>query len=110
MLETLFARAGQERVFLLLTACGLALGALAQGTEWLRRRFRRAALFWDGLLVATALALVLLALLTGGEGLRAYALLGLIIGLLLYYAGVHTLLTALCARVRRRGAGHEKAS
>lgn len=110
MLETLFARAGQERVFLLLTAGGLALGALAQGTEWLRRRFRRAALLWDGVTVITALALVLLALLTGGEGLRAYALLGLIIGLLLYYAGVHTLLTALNARVKRRAAARQKPS
>ncbi len=85
-LEALFAQAAQGRTFLLMALLGAALALCVQLSGYLHR-WRR----WLGMLadLLTALGWALAAgriLLQGGE-LRLYALLGLMIGGLLYAAG-----------------------
>lgn len=92
MLEVLFAHQHQEQTFLSLLACGLALGLMLHIGTLLRRRFLRT--LWD---VFTALAvaiLVLLVILRQHDGLRAYGVLGLVLGALLYLAGFSQILQA----------------
>lgn len=86
-LELLFARAAQGRTFLLMAAGGAALGVVLQAANWLNRRNRAAGIAADVLLALLASALLLLSVGTGG-GLRGYALLGVLLGLALYRAGV----------------------
>lgn len=88
MLENLFAHAAQEQAFLAMMAGGLALGAVLQLNGALRRRWRAMGFLWDGLFALLALALALLVMLRFGSGLRAYALLGATLGMLLYHAGI----------------------
>lgn len=90
-LEVLFARAAQGRAFLLLAAGGALLGGLLQAAGLLHRAWRVAGLAADALCVLTAAGLVLWAAFVTGSGLRAYALLGLLVGLTLYRAGVQPL-------------------
>lgn len=87
-LEVLFARAAQGRVFLLMTAGGVLLGALAQLSGWLRRWRPLAGAAGDLFCAASLLALLLYAAFAAGTGLRLYALLGLCIGLAIYFSGV----------------------
>lgn len=88
ILENLFAQAAQGQTFLLMCACGLLLGAMLHLSRALRQRRP-----WLGNAMDAAAALLLggMALgvmLRGGEGLRGYALLGLLIGAALYQAGL----------------------
>ena len=101
MLENLFAQAGQEQTFLYLTAGGFALGLLMQLSGALRRLSRPAGLAGDAFTALAAGALALWVLTRFGGGLHAYGLLGLLIGLLLYYAGVSRLVSALGAGFAR---------
>ncbi|MGN1020805.1 MAG: hypothetical protein ACI4O7_10625 [Aristaeellaceae bacterium] len=95
MLENLFAQAGQEQAFLWLTAGGFVLGLLTQLSGALGRMSRAAGLLGDGLAALAAGVMALGVLIRFGGGLRAYGLLGLLIGLLLYWAGVSRLIGAL---------------
>ena len=95
ILENLFAQAAQGRTFLLMCVCGLTLGALLHLSRILRRWKP-----WLGNLCDAASALLLggmalAVLLQSGEGLRGYALLGLLLGAALYQAGLSRLVTAL---------------
>ena len=101
MLENLFAQAGQEQAFLWLTAGGFGLGLLMQLSGALRRVGRAVGLMGD-VLTALAVGVLLLWVLTRyGGGLRGYGLLGLLIGLLLYWAGASRLVSTLGAGVAR---------
>lgn len=101
MLENLFAQAGQEQAFLWLTAGGFGLGLLMQLSGALRRVSRVAGLMGDALTALVAGTLLLWVLVRFGGGLRAYGLLGLLMGLLLYFAGASRLVGALGAGVAR---------
>ena len=101
MLENLFAQAGQEQAFLWLTAGGFGLGLLMQLSGALRRLGRVAGLMGDALTALAAGTLPLWVLVRFGGGLRAYGLLGLLTGLLLYFAGASRLVGALGAGVAR---------
>lgn len=96
-LEMLFARAAQGRAFLLLTAGGVLLGLLMQGAGLLHRLWKPAGMAADVLWALAAAGLTLYAAFLAGSGLRAYALLGLCVGLALYRAG---LLPLLCGAGR----------
>ena len=101
MLENLFAQAGQEQAFLWLTAGGFGLGLLMQLSGALRRVGRVAGLMGDVFTVLAVGTLLLWVLVRFGGGLRAYGLLGLLMGLLLYFAGASRLVGALGAGVAR---------
>ena len=101
MMENLFAQAGQEQAFLWLTAGGFGLGLLMQLSGELRRLGRVAGLMGDALTALAAGTLPLWVLVRFGGGLRAYGLLGLLMGLLLYFAGASRLVGALGAGVAR---------
>lgn len=90
-LELLFARAAQGQAFLLLTGCGAALGLLLQLADGLRRISRPAGTAGELLCALTGAGALLLAAFRTGEGLRGYALLGLLTGLTLYRWGVQPL-------------------
>lgn len=87
-LEVLFARAAQGQAFLLLAAGGAALGGLLQLAGLLHRVWRPAGMAADVLCALGAALLLLWAAFVTGSGLRAYAVLGLLVGLALYRAGV----------------------
>ena len=103
ILENLFAQAAQGRTFLLMCVCGLALGAMLHLSRALRG--------WKVWLGAAADILTALLLggmtlgvmLRSGEGLRGYALLGLLLGAALYEAGLSRLLMALGRLLKRFG-------
>lgn len=101
MLENLFAQAGQEQAFLWLTAGGFGLGLLMQLSGALRRFSRVAGLMGDVLTALAAGTMLLWVLVRFGGGLRAYGLLGLLMGLLLYWAGASRLVSVLGAGVAR---------
>lgn len=87
MLEALFAHQQQQQAFLTLVACGLALGLMLHAGALLRRfGFLRA--LWDALTAACAAAGLFLVALRFRSGLRAYEVLGLLVGLCLYMAGL----------------------
>lgn len=90
-LEVLFARAAQCRAFLLAAALGVAAGALVQSGSWLGRIRGWLGAAADALAAVFMGAALLASAYTGGEGLRFYSVLGLVIGLLLYTAGVRPL-------------------
>jgi len=87
-LEMLFARAAQGRIFLLVAACGVALGLLLTGAGALYRTSRAAGMAADLLCALLGAAAVLAAAFLSGDGLRLYALLGLLLGVLLCRAGL----------------------
>ena len=101
MLENLFAQAGQEQAFLWLAAGGFGLGLLMQLSGALRRLGCVAGLLSDVFTALAAGTLLWWVLTRFGGGLRAYGLLGLLLGLLLYYAGASRLVSALGAGVAR---------
>ena len=87
-LEVLFAQAGQCRTFLLMVLLGAAMALLVHLSGRILRRNRWFGMAAD-LLCAVGLALALgQVLLSSGEGLRGYGLLGLLIGGALYAAGL----------------------
>lgn len=100
-LETLFARAAQGQAFLLAAAAGTAAGALVQAGGALRRVRR-----WLGA-AADLLAALLLgagvwgASFLGGGGLRGYSLLGLLLGLAAWGAGMAPAAAALARGVKK---------
>ncbi len=108
MLENLFAQAGQEQAFLYLTAGGFGLGLLMQLSGAARRLSRAAGLAGDVFTALAAGALLLWVLVRFGGGLRAYGLLGLLIGLLLYFAGAGRLVGALGKALARLWRGKKK--
>ena len=84
MIEALFARDGQTQAFLWMLLCGFGLGPMMHMGS-LVERLRT---LWD---VMTALLLggmVLWIIARCGAPLRAYAVLGILLGTLLYQAGV----------------------
>lgn len=95
MLESLFAHAAQEQTFLVMMASGLALGCALQLSGALRRKWKTLGFLWDGLFALFALILALMVMLRFGSGLRAYALLGITLGMLLYHAGVSRVVTSV---------------
>lgn len=97
MLENLFVQAAQGQAFLWLTAGGFLLGAAVQMTGPLRRKSRWLGYAADVLLSLLTGALLLAVLLRFGGGVRAYGLLGILIGLLLYWAGVAPVAAYACA-------------
>ncbi len=103
-LEVLFARTEQVRAFLLLAAGGAVLGALIQLAGWLHRGWRMAGLAVDALCATAAGAMLLGVAFVTGTGLRAYALLGMVTGLTLYWLGVQPVAEGVVLWVRR-GAG-----
>lgn len=86
-LEVLFARAAQGRVFLLLLLGGMLLGLLTLLAEVLRRACRGAGAALEALCAALAGGLLLAGLFFSGDGLRLYAMLGLLLGAALSRAG-----------------------
>lgn len=100
MLEALFAHRQQQQAFLLLVAGGMALGAMLHLGTLLRRMGMLRGL-WDALTAAGAAAMVFLAALRYQSGLRAYATLGLLLGILLYMAGVFPLVHAIADFFRK---------
>ena len=102
MLEALFARQAQQQAFLWMLAGGLALGLMLQAGQALRRHAVLSAV-WDGVCAASLLALLLRVFLLA-LGARAYAVLGLLLGLLLWMLGPGALLRLLGQKVCiRRG-------
>lgn len=96
MIEALFARDGQTQAFLWMLCAGMFTGLLLHLGRLLRGAVLHAV--WD---VLTALLLGGMALvITAGCGapLRAYALLGLLLGLLLYASGFGWLAEKLITR------------
>lgn len=94
MLETLFAQRSQEQAFLALMTCGLVLGLLFHMGSALRSHPVWSAL-WDVLTAALGTGAVFTVLLKFHQQLRAYAILGLLLGALLYLAGLYQPLQAL---------------
>ncbi|MBR4081384.1 MAG: hypothetical protein IKL25_06125 [Clostridia bacterium] len=100
-LEVLFAKAGQVRTFLAMVLLGAGMALLVRLSGLLHRRSHHAGMATD---LLSALLLTLLMgqiLLRSGDGLRLYALLGLLIGGALCTAGVLPLL-GLIARLLPR--------
>lgn len=91
MLEVLFAHQQQEQAFLALLACGVALGLMLHIGTLLRRHGVLCAL-WDALTAASGALMLFLVILRYQGGLRAYGLLGLMLGILLYLAGLSQLI------------------
>lgn len=91
MLEVLFAHQQQEQAFLALLACGVALGLMLHIGTPLRRHGVLCAL-WDALTAASGALMLFLVILRYQGGLRAYGLLGLMLGILLYLAGLSQLI------------------
>ena len=86
MLEALFAHQSQEQAFLAFLVCGLVLGLGLHIGAALRNRV--VCTLWEVLTALGCIALAFLVLLRFGTGLRAYALLGILLGVLLYLAGL----------------------
>ncbi|MBR3762995.1 MAG: hypothetical protein IKK57_00395 [Clostridia bacterium] len=108
-LEVLFARAEQGRFFLMLLPCGLLLGLLVTLGGRLQRRSRVLGMAVDASAALLAGAAAWGAAFLSGDGLRLYALLGLLLGAALWCSGLQPLLDALWRVVRRCGrSGREK--
>ena len=93
ILESLFARESQCRAFLYLALCGVILGAMVHAGGYARRCRRWAGIICDVLSACVLLGMLLGILLRYG-GVRFYGLLGIVIGLVLYEAGVRQVVDA----------------
>ena len=100
-LETLFAQASQGRVFLLVTAGGVLLGLLVTAAGGLYRLWRPAGMAADALCAVLAAAMLMGAAFLAGDGLRGYALLGLMIGVLLFRTGLCPLAAGIWRGVQK---------
>jgi len=108
----LFATAGQAAIFLATVYGGLATGLLYDALGAARRAFKLGPLatgaldflFW----LAGAGLLALSIALSGGDGLRAYMLLGFAAGAVLYAAGVHRLIAWAVERVLEKAEAYRK--
>ncbi len=99
-----FETNSQAWVFLGMVYLGLALGLIYDGFGFLRRTGKKG---WSVvtdlaffLLAGTALTLALV--LTGQEGLRLYALLGLVCGGIVYLLGLRRLISGVAAFIKKR--------
>lgn len=92
MLETLFAHQSQEQAFLSLMLCGLVLGLMLHIGTSLRRGHPLLSSIWDVLTALLGGAMALAVMLRYRTGLRAYGMLGILLGILLYLAGLAPLL------------------
>lgn len=100
-LEVLFARQLQCQTFLRLCLIGLAAGMLLQLSRPIRRRGAVWGVLWD-IACSTVLALaVAWVMLLSHAGVRLYGLLGLMLGLLLYAAGVGRLVALVTAWIKK---------
>lgn len=108
ILENLFARAAQEQAFLWLMACGLLLGLLLHLSAAVHRGHPWLGILCDMVFALCAGGMALLVLLRFGGGLRAYGLLGVLVGLLLYFAGLSRLLEGMAHRLSRLTPRREK--
>lgn len=95
MLETLFAHQSQEQAFLSLMLCGLALGLMLHIGTSLRRGHPLLSSIWDVLTALLGGAMAFAVMLRYHTGLRAYGMLGILLGILLYLAGLAQPLHAL---------------
>jgi len=87
-LELLFAKSGQCRTFLAMVLLGAGLALFVQLSGGLHRVKPWLGMAADVLLAAGLALAVGQLILLGGEGLRGYGLLGLLIGGALYTAGI----------------------
>lgn len=101
MMEHLFARSGQIQAFLSLTGCGVVFGMLLHITRGLRQRGKVLCALVDLCCSVALLAMLLTLLLAFNGGVRFYGLLGLMIGLTLYSAGVRVLVDFAVQQGRR---------
>ena len=101
MMELLFARAGQGRMFLWLFIGGMTCGVMAHAGDLLRRRHFWLAIASDALTALCAAGMLLCALALTGSGLRGYALAGLCLGFAAYQAGLKQVLSAIGRRISR---------
>lgn len=101
MMEQLFARSGQIQAFLYLTGCGVVFGMLLHLTRGLRMRGKVLCALTDLCCSAALLGMLLAMLLAFDGGVRFYGLLGLLIGLALYSAGVRTLVDGAVKQCRK---------
>ena len=95
MLEVLFAHQSQEQAFLAFVVCGVALGLMLHLGASLRRRSLLLSSIWDVLCALSCAVMVLLVLFRFRTGLRAYAVLGLLLGAVLYLAGLAHILQGM---------------
>lgn len=95
MLETLFAHQSQEQAFLSLMLCGLVLGLMLHIGTSLRRGHPLLSSIWDVLTALLGGGMALAVMLRYRTGLRAYGMLGILLGILLYLAGLAQPLHAL---------------
>lgn len=99
-LEVLFAQQGQAETFLRMVLLGAAFAlALTLGGAWRHRHGLS-----DAADVLCALMLTLAALLVlirSGEGLRLYALLGLLLGAVLWETGIRRILRWIGKRLKK---------
>ena len=101
-IELLFAKASQGRTFLLMMLLGAALSLVVQLVGFLHQQKPWLGLAAD-LLCAVGLALGMAQILiTSGEGLRLYGLLGLCIGGAVYAAGIAPGLGWIIRHLQRR--------
>ncbi len=101
-IELLFAKASQGRTFLLMVLLGAALALVVQLAGFLHQQKPWLGMAAD-LLCAVGLALGMVQiLLTSGEGLRLYGLLGLCIGGAVYAAGIAPGLGWIICHLQRR--------
>jgi len=99
MLETLFAHQQQGQVFLTLTVCGTALGLRLHLGSLLRRPLP--IVLWDALTAVSCAIMVFMVILRYQSGLRAYGVLGLLLGILLYLAGAYPLVQGMVKLFRK---------
>ena len=92
MLEQLFAQAAQGEVFLRMVLAGAVLGMTLQLCQALRRLKAWLGAAGEATAVLLCFLLTLHTLLECGSTLRLYALLGLVLGTVLYQAGLGRML------------------
>lgn len=95
MMERLFTLHAQETAFLALMLGGVALGALLRLLALLRRRCHALAVPADVLAALALLAMLLLTVVRLDAALRLHSLLGLMLGLALFEAGIFPLVRRL---------------
>lgn len=99
MLETLFAHQQQGQAFLSLLICGVGLGLLLHLGSYLQRPLPVA--LWDALTAVSFAIMLFLVILRYQSGLRAYGVLGLLLGILLYLAGACPLVQGMVTLFRK---------
>lgn len=102
----IFASAGQAYVFLTTVAVGVLLAAGYEGVRLLRAGIRKKwwGILLDLLFAAPTVAIVGATLLFANEGeVRIYALLGFVMGALLYAGGIHPFVGWIAQLAKRVG-------